>query len=73
MILKILKSELEWQVVNSSGQWNYIGEGSRLLIALPRPRLMETLFLIVFSSLIGIDVPYLLIIIIIILFFIIIH
>ena len=71
MILKILKSELEWQVVNSSGQWNYMGEVSRLLVASPRPRLMEMFFLI-FSSLIGIDAPYLLINII-ILFFIIIH
>ena len=45
-------------VINSSGQWNYMGEVSRLLIASPRPRLMETFFLILFSSLIGIDVPY---------------
>ena len=46
---------------------------SRLLIASPGLRLMETFFPIVFSSLIGIDAPYLLINIIIILFFIIIH
>ena len=73
MDLKILELELEWQVVNSSGQWNYMGEVSRLLVASPIQRLMETFFLIVFSSLIGIDAPYLLINIIIILFFIIIH
>ena len=73
MILKILKSELEWQVVNNSGQQNYMGEVSRLLVASPGLRLMETFFLIVFSSLMGIDAPYLLInTIIIILFFIII-
>ena len=48
-----------------------MGEVSRLLIALPRPRPTETFFLILFSSLIGIDAPYLLINII-ILFFIII-
>ena len=72
MDLKILKLYLEWQVVNSSGQQNYMGEVSRLLIASPRPRLMKTFFLIVFSSLIGIDAPYLLNNIIIILFLIII-
>ena len=72
MILKILKSEPEWQVVNSSGKQNYMGDVSRLLVASPRPRVMEMFFLIVFSSLIGIDAPYLLINIIIILFFIII-
>ena len=33
-----------------------MGEVSRLLVASPRPRLMETFFLILFSSLIGIDV-----------------
>ena len=73
MNLKILKSELEWQVVNNSGQQNYMGEVSRLLVASPGPRLMEWFFCIVFSSLIGIDAPYLLInIIIIVLFFVII-
>ena len=35
-----------------------MGEVSRLLVASPRPRLMETFFLILFSSLIGIDAPY---------------
>ena len=73
MILKILKLQPAWQVVNSSGQWNYMGEVSRLLIASPRLRLMEMFFLILFSNLIGIYVPYLLINIIVILFFIIIH
>ena len=73
MDLKILKLELEWKVVNSSGQWNYIGEVPRLLVASPRLKLMETFFLIVLSSLIGIDAPYFLINIIIILFLIIIH
>ena len=74
MILKILKSELEWQVVNNSGQQNYMGEVPRLPIASPGPRLMEMFFLVL-STLMGIDTPYLLIniIIIIILFFIIIH
>ena len=55
-----LKLEPEWQVVNSSGQWNLMGEVSRLLVASPGLRLMETFFLNLFSSLIGIDVPYLL-------------
>ena len=72
MILKILKLVLEWQVVDNLGQWNYMGEVSRLLIASPGPRPMETFFLILFSSLIGIDAPYFLNNII-ILFFIIIH
>ena len=45
-------------VINSSGQQNYMGEVSRLLIASPGLRLMETFFLILFSSLIGIDTPY---------------
>ena len=58
MILKILKLELEWQVVNSSGGWNYMGKVSRLLVASPGLRLMEKFFLILFSSLIGIDAPY---------------
>ena len=35
-----------------------MGEVSRLLIASPRLRPMETFFLILFSSLIGIDAPY---------------
>ena len=35
-----------------------MGEVSRLLIASPRLRQMETFFLIVFSSLVGIDAPY---------------
>ena len=60
MILKILKLEPEWQVVNSSGQRDYMGEVSRVLVASPGPRLMETFFLNLFSSLIGIDAPYLL-------------
>ena len=51
-----------------------MGEVSRHLIASPRLRLMETFFLILLSSLMGIDAPYLLIYInIIILFSIIIH
>ena len=62
----------EWKLISKSGQWNYMGEVSRLLIASPRPRPMETFFLILFSSLIGIYAPYCLIIII-ILFFIIVH
>ena len=41
-----------------------MGEVSRLLIASPRLGPMEMFFLILFSSLIGIDAPYLLIIII---------
>ena len=45
-------------VRNSSGQQNYMGEVSRVLIASPGPRLMETFLLIVFSSLKGIDAPY---------------
>ena len=45
-------------VINSSGQQHYKGEVSRLLIASPIQRLMETFFLILFSSLIGIDAPY---------------
>ena len=45
-------------VINSSGQWNYMGEVSRLLIASPGPRPMETFVLILFSCLIGIDAPY---------------
>ena len=61
MIFKMLKLEPEWQVGNNSGQWNYMGEVSRLLVASPRPRLMETFFFILFSSLIWIDAPYLLI------------
>ena len=70
MILKILKSELKWQVVNNSGQWIYMGEVSRLLVASPGLRLMEMFFfLILFSSLMGIDAPYLLINIIIIILF----
>ena len=44
MILEILKLVPEWQVVNNSGQWNYMGEVSRLLIASPGPRLMEMFF-----------------------------
>ena len=40
-------------VINGSGQQNYMGEVSRLLIASPGPRLMETFFLILFSSLKG--------------------
>ena len=35
-----------------------MGEVSRLLVASSRPKLMETFFLILFSSLIGIDAPY---------------
>ena len=53
---------LEWQLINDSGQRNYISEVSRLFIASPRLRPMETFFLILFSSLIGIDAPYLIII-----------
>ena len=34
-------------VMNSSGQWNYMGEVSRLLIASPRQGLMQTFFLFV--------------------------
>ena len=59
-----LKLAPEWQVINNFGQWNYMGEVSRLLLASPRPRPMETFFLFYFPSLIGIDAPYLLIIII---------
>ena len=36
---------------------NYMGEVSRLLIASPRPRLIETFILIIFSSLVGSDAP----------------
>ena len=61
MGLKIWSSWARMAVINSSWQWNYMGKVSRLLIASPRPRLMETFFLILFSSLIGIDAPYLLI------------
>ena len=39
------------------GYQNYMGEVSRLLIASPRLRLMECLFLI-FSHPVGIDAPY---------------
>ena len=35
-------------VINSSGQWNYMGEVSRLLIASPRQGLMETFFFVCF-------------------------
>ena len=45
-------------VTSSSGQWNYMGEVSRLPIASPRLRPMETFLLLVFSSLVGIDAPY---------------
>ena len=47
-------------VINSSEQWNYMGEVSRLLIASPRQGLMETFFPFFnqFSSLIGSDAPY---------------
>ena len=37
---------------------NYMSEVSRLLIASPGPRLMETFILIIFSSLVGSDAPY---------------
>ena len=37
---------------------NYMGEVSRLLIASPGLRLMETFILIIFSSLVGNDAPY---------------
>ena len=46
MIFQIFKLELKWQVINSSEQWNYMGEVSRLLVASPRQGLMETFFLL---------------------------
>ena len=58
MGLNVCQSVARMAVINSSWQQNYMGEVSRLLVASPRPRLMETFFLILFSSLIGIDVPY---------------
>ena len=45
-------------VINISGQGNYMGEVSRLLVASPGLRPMETFLLIVFSGLIGLDAPY---------------
>ena len=58
MGLKICQSVARIAVINSSGQQIYMGEVSRLLITSPRLRLMETFFLILFPSLIGIDAPY---------------
>ena len=43
MILKILIFEPKFQVRKRSGQWNYMGEVSRLLIVSPRQGLMEML------------------------------
>ena len=68
MILQNQKLVPEWQVINNSGQWTYMAEVSRLLVASPRLRPMKTFFFILFSSLIGIDAPYLLLIIIILFF-----
>ena len=63
----------KWALSSKSGQWNYMGEVSRLLIASSRLRPMETFFLILFSSLMGIDASYFLLLFFIILFFIIVH
>ena len=40
------------------GYQHYMGEVSRLLIASPRLRLMETFILDIFSCLVGIDAPH---------------
>ena len=45
-------------VTNSFGSRNYMGEVSRPLVVSPRLSLMETFFLSVFCSLVGIDAPY---------------
>ena len=45
-------------VISSSGQWNVMGEVSRLPVASPGPRPMETFLLVVCSSLVGSNAPY---------------
>ena len=52
-----LISVAKMTVINSPGQRNYMGEVSRLLIASPGLRLLETFYFIVFSSLVGLMHP----------------